>query len=157
MISAEDMIDVARQIAQGMMAAHQQNILHRDLKPDNILVRKEGNSWLVKIIDFGLAMRKQTIETSMAARPAGNTILTDSVAGTVKYAPPEQMGEMRVVRPGTYSDVFSFGKMCCYAMFKTTEPKDRHWNSVAESLRTRPEKHARPVPGRRTATSPAEF
>jgi hypothetical protein len=43
-ISTEDMIAVARQVADGMQAAHQQNILHRDLKPDNILVRKEGSN-----------------------------------------------------------------------------------------------------------------
>jgi formylglycine-generating enzyme required for sulfatase activity/tRNA A-37 threonylcarbamoyl transferase component Bud32 len=136
MLSVEDMLLIARQIAQGMLAAHQQGILHRDIKPDNMLIRKEGSTWKVKIIDFGLALRKQTIETSMAARSAGNTILSDSVAGTVKYAPPEQMGEMKGVKPGPYSDVYSFGKMCCYAMFKTTEPKDRHWKAVPESIRT---------------------
>jgi len=133
-ISLKDMIVVARQIAQGMQAAHQQNILHRDLKPDNILVRKEGSDWQVKIIDFGLAMRKQTIETSMAARSAGNTILGDSVAGTIKYAPPEQMGEMKGVKPGPYSDVYAFGKMCCYALFRTTEPRRRELASIPENL-----------------------
>ena len=43
-LSPEDLLVVARQIAQGMQAAHQQGILHRDLKPDNVLVRKEGKS-----------------------------------------------------------------------------------------------------------------
>ena len=134
--SPEDLLLVARQIAQGMQAAHQQGILHRDLKPDNILVRKEGNVWQVKIIDFGLALRRQTIEMSMAARSSGHTILSDSVAGTLKYAPPEQMGELRGVKPGPYSDVYAFGKTCCYALFKTTEPKDRHWKTVSDSIRT---------------------
>ena len=133
-LSADDLLVVARQIAQGMLTAHQQDILHRDLKPDNVLVRKEGPNWKVKIIDFGLALRKQTIETSMAARSAGNTILSDSVAGTVKYAPPEQMGEMKGVKPGPYSDVYAFGKMCCYALFKTTEPKRRQWSEIPEEL-----------------------
>jgi serine/threonine protein kinase len=133
-LSAEDLLVIARQIAQGMLAAHRQNILHRDLKPDNVLVRKEGSTWKVKIIDFGLAMRKQTIETSMAARSAGNTILSDSVAGTVKYAPPEQMGEMKGVKPGPYSDVYSFGKMCCYALFRTTEPRRRQWAEISDDL-----------------------
>ena len=117
-----------------MRAAHEHGILHRDIKPDNILVRKDGSTWKVKIIDFGLALRKQTIETSMAARSAGDTILSSSVAGTVKYAPPEQMGEMKGVKSGPYSDVFSFGKMCCYAMFKTTEPKRRQWSEIPEEL-----------------------
>jgi len=133
-ISADDIISVAWQIAQGMQAAHQQNILHRDLKPDNLLVRKEGSTWKVKIIDFGLALRKQTIETSMAAGAAGSTILGDSVAGTIEYAPPEQMGKLKGVKPGTYSDVYAFGKMCCYAMFNTTEPKNRHWTAIPKEL-----------------------
>jgi serine/threonine protein kinase len=135
-ISPRDFIAVADQIAEGMYAAHQKNVLHRDLKPDNVLVRKEGPKWKVKIIDFGLALRKQTIETSMAVRSAGNTALGDSVAGTVKYAPPEQMGELRGVKAGPYSDVYSFGKLCCFALFKTTEPKDRHWKTVPDSMRT---------------------
>ncbi len=49
-----------------MKAAHDRGILHRDLKPDKVLVRKNGAQWEVKIIDFGLALRKQTIEASMA-------------------------------------------------------------------------------------------
>lgn len=134
-ISSEDLIVVARQVAAGIQAAHQKNVLHRDLKPDNILVRKEGSNWKVKIIDFGLALRKQTIETSMAVRSARDTVLSNSVAGTIKYAPPEQLGEMKGVKPGPYSDVYSFGKTCCYAMFRTTEPKDRHWKTVSDSIR----------------------
>ncbi|MBV9125966.1 MAG: hypothetical protein JO112_21655, partial [Planctomycetes bacterium] len=91
--------------------------------------------WPTRVIDFGLALRRQTIETSMAARSAGDTILSDSVAGTLKYAPPEQMGELRGVKPGPYSDVYAFGKTCCYVLFRTTEPKDRHWKTVPEDLR----------------------
>jgi len=133
-IAADEIISVARQIAQGMWAAHQSSILHRDLKPDNVLIRKEGDQWKVKIIDFGLALRKQTIETSMAAGATGNTILGDSVAGTIEYAPPEQMGKLKGVKPGPYSDVYAFGKVCCYAMFKTTEPKNRHWTVIPKEL-----------------------
>ena len=134
-ITPEEMILVALQVAEGMHAAHQNNIFHRDLKPDNILVRKEGRNWKVKIIDFGLAMRKATIETSIAARGDGETIIGNSVAGTIKYAPPEQMGELKGVKPGAYSDVYSFGKVFCYALFKTTDPKERNWKEVTENIR----------------------
>lgn len=134
-LKIEDLLVIARQIAQGMRFAHQKNILHRDLKPDNVLVHKEGNSWKVSIIDFGLALRRRTIEKTRAAHLAGKTMLGGSVAGTLKYAPPEQMGELGGVKPGPYSDVYSFGKLCCFALFKTTEPIERHWSTVPESIR----------------------
>jgi formylglycine-generating enzyme required for sulfatase activity/tRNA A-37 threonylcarbamoyl transferase component Bud32 len=142
-LSPAQLLAVARPIAEGMQAAHARDVLHRDLKPDNVLVRKEGERWLVKVIDFGLALRRQTIETS-AARAAGEeTILSKSVAGTIRYAPPEQMGRLRdgkgrPVPVGPYSDVFAFGKLCCYALFKTTEPKSRHWDSSPEHLAWKP-------------------
>jgi len=125
---------VAAQVARGMQAAHSQRIYHRDLKPANVLVRKEGDQWKVKVIDFGLALRSQTIETSMARASSHESVQGRSVAGTVQYAPPEQMGRLPGIKPGPYSDVYAFGKTCCYALFKTTEPKSRHWASVPKEL-----------------------
>ena len=63
-LNLEQLLAMAVQVAEGMRAAHAQGVLHRDLKPANLLVRKEGNLWKVKIIDFGLALRQQTVETS---------------------------------------------------------------------------------------------
>ncbi|MBX9678916.1 MAG: protein kinase [Gemmataceae bacterium] len=133
-LSWEQLQIVATQIAEAMQAAHAKRILHRDLKPANVLVRKEGDRWAVKVIDFGLAMRRETIETSIAARSAGKTILAESVAGTVKYAPPEQMGKLKGVRPGPYSDVYAFGKLCFFALFRTTEPKNRHLDAIPREM-----------------------
>src|SRR5207244_2844264 len=110
----------------------QQRILHRDLKPDNVLIRKEGDSWNVKIIDFGLAFRPDTIETSKGNNE--DSIRGGSVAGTLKYAPPEQTGELKGVKPGPYSDVFAFGKTCFYALFKTTQPRRRQLDSLPHNL-----------------------
>jgi tRNA A-37 threonylcarbamoyl transferase component Bud32 len=129
-----DLIEVATQVARGMQAAHGQGVLHRDLKPANVLVRKEGGRWQVKVIDFGLALRKSTVETSMAVCSAGHTVLSDSVAGTVQYAPPEQLGRLPGVKVGPHSDVYAFGKTCCHALFRTTEPKSRHWASLPEEF-----------------------
>lgn len=124
-LTPEDLVVVGRLIAQGLQAAHQQKILHRDLKPDNVLVRKEGSDWKVKIIDFGLAKIRSTDPT-----------VVNRLEGTAKYSPPEQTGELKGVKPGPYSDVYSFGKTCCYALFKTTEPKDRNWKTVPENIGT---------------------
>jgi formylglycine-generating enzyme required for sulfatase activity/tetratricopeptide (TPR) repeat protein len=128
-----DLLAVAGQVAAGIGEAHSRGILHRDLKPDNILVHREGG-WRVKVIDFGLALRRQTVETSMARGSEGDTVLGRSVAGTVLYAPPEQMGHLPGIKPGPYSDVYAFGKTCCYALFRTTEPKSRHWAGIPREL-----------------------
>ncbi len=134
-LSPPQLVAVAREVGSGMREAHARGILHRDLKPANVLVRKEGERWLVKIIDFGLALRRQTIEASMAAGPAGDTVLSQSVAGTLQYAPPEQLGRLPGVKAGPYSDVYAFGKLCCYALFKTTEPRSRHFDTLTAELR----------------------
>jgi formylglycine-generating enzyme required for sulfatase activity/serine/threonine protein kinase len=130
----EELLPIALEIARAMQAAHTQGVLHRDLKPDNILVRREGSAWQVKIIDFGLALHRQAIETSLAITSA-RTVLTESVAGTLQYAPPEQLGRLPQVKPGPYSDVFSFGKLCCYVLFRNTEPRSRQLNTLPDPLR----------------------
>ncbi len=97
------LLDVAVQIADGLAAAHAGGILHRDLKPDNILVTREGR---VKVLDFGLAK-------SLIARPAGDVTLTmgvtdpGTVVGTVNYMSPEQARGEANLTP--QSDQFSFG------------------------------------------------
>ena len=65
----QDLLAIAQQIAAALQEAHRKNIYHRDLKPDNILVRKTDKGWQVRLIDFGLAVRMQAVSNSMA-RPA---------------------------------------------------------------------------------------
>ncbi len=88
-----DMVEsLAGQIAQGLAAAHEQGVVHRDVKPGNILITKGG---LTKIVDFGLA---KTTDLSMTR--------TGSVLGTVAYLSPEQLDG------GTAdhrSDIWAFG------------------------------------------------
>jgi formylglycine-generating enzyme required for sulfatase activity/tetratricopeptide (TPR) repeat protein len=143
-LSVEALLTVARQVADGMHAAHQKDVLHRDLKPDNVLVRLHpgepgpsapGGLFQVKVIDFGLALRRPVIETSLGHAGNGDTVQSGSVLGTMRYAPPEQKGELPGVRPGRYSDVYAFGKLCCFALFKTTEPRLRHLNALPAPLR----------------------
>jgi formylglycine-generating enzyme required for sulfatase activity/tRNA A-37 threonylcarbamoyl transferase component Bud32 len=133
-LSTEALLSVAGQVARGLQAVHAQKVWHRDLKPANVLVQPEGQTWQVKVIDFGLALRRQTIETSLGDRTPAQSILGSSVAGTLLYAPPEQMGQRPDVPLGPYSDVYAFGKTCCYALFQTTEPKRRHWDKISAEL-----------------------
>ena len=93
-------LDIGAQIAEGLAAAHGAGITHRDLKPDNVMVTKDGR---VKILDFGLAKVKgpQGSEES-------RTAVSDpgAVMGTVGYMSPEQVRAQAV---DGRSDIFSLG------------------------------------------------
>ena len=101
-IPARKAIDYAVQTARGLAAAHEKQLVHRDLKPDNIFILGDGR---LKILDFGLARQAVGAEISAAETVAA---LTDpgTVMGTVGYMAPEQ------VRGGPVdarTDLFAFG------------------------------------------------
>jgi formylglycine-generating enzyme required for sulfatase activity/tRNA A-37 threonylcarbamoyl transferase component Bud32 len=129
-----DVLPIAHQVAAGMVEAHRHDILHRDLKPDNVLVRQEGGAWAVKVIDFGLALRREQVAVSLLTADTFSA-LGGSVVGTLKYAPPEQRGDLLNVAPCPASDVYAFGKLCCHALFGTTEPRSRQLKTVPDELR----------------------
>jgi predicted Ser/Thr protein kinase len=99
------LLDVSGQVADGLAAAHARGLVHRDLKPQNVLVTKEGR---VKILDFGLAKQGQPpiegLEGPAGAEPSLTT--PGAIVGTVGYMSPEQArGEAADYR----SDQFSLG------------------------------------------------
>ena len=102
-LSAERLLDVARQLADGLAKAHATGIVHRDLKPENVMVGEDG---LVKILDFGLAKFSTpawAIDSEMAtlARTRHGMLI-----GTVEYMSPEQASGKSA---DSRSDQFSLG------------------------------------------------
>lgn len=136
-IPLQDVLNLAHPVAEGLQAAHARGILHRDVKPANLLIRREGQGgsvrWQVKLIDFGLALRQSTVQSTTKNPEAMNrTKAGSSIAGTLDYAPPEQMGRLPGVHLGPYSDVYGFAKTCCFALFQTPQPTFQHWRQVGE-------------------------
>jgi len=152
-LALPDFLAIAVPAARGMRAVQARGVFHRDLKPDNVLVLKKGERWNMRIIDFGLAVRGRVVRTSVNRPVSERNYLGAGVAGTAKYAPPEQMGELPDMAVGPYSDVYAFGKLCLYMLFKTTEPKDRHWKTLPaearDGLRELLEKCTEHLPGDR--------
>ncbi len=131
-LSVEAATAVARQVAAGLAAAHGKGILHRDVKPANLLVSlNRGGDGAVKLIDFGLALRRTGRETMLAS---SRTLAGSSIAGTLDYAAPEQMGKLPGVAVSPASDVYGFARTCCYALFQTPQPLMRHWRSLPADL-----------------------
>ncbi|MFH1446116.1 MAG: protein kinase [Chloroflexota bacterium] len=92
-LSIEEVLKSAIQIAEGLNAAHKKDIVHRDIKSDNIMLTHEG---LVKIMDFGLAKLKGVSKLTK----------TGTTVGTMQYMSPEQAQGIDVDQR---SDIFSFG------------------------------------------------
>ncbi len=128
-----ELLPIARTIAEALQSAHAQGILHRDVKPENVLVRQaENGSWRVKLIDFGLAVKQEAIEATVRASELPREC---TIAGTIDYAAPEQMGRLPGVPVGPYSDVYGFAKTCYFALLGTPEPDDTERASLEERWR----------------------
>ncbi len=94
-LTFEETLNIAIQLADGLEKAHQQQVIHRDIKPDNIMISASG---VLKIMDFGLAKIK------------GQDRLTEEGVsmGTIDYMSPEQISEHEIDHR---SDIFSFGTL----------------------------------------------
>ena len=104
-LSISETIDIMCQLTDGLSSAHDSYIIHRDIKPQNIMILDDG---MVKITDFGIAM----------AVNASDLTQTNSVMGSVHYLPPEQAsGRGSTIK----SDIYSLGIML-YEMLAGTMP-----------------------------------
>lgn len=108
-------IDIAIQVASALSAAHAANVIHRDIKPDNIIIRPDG---IAKILDFGLAKLTERRSETEAMTVAEHKTNPGMIMGTVGYLSPEQArGKVADER----SDIFSFGAML-YQMTTGKQP-----------------------------------
>ncbi len=100
-------LNIARQAALGLNAAHQLGIVHRDIKPDNILIVKQPDgSDLVKVLDFGIAKVR---EGAFDAGPGHNQTQTGMVLGTPQYISPEQAMGKRGEEVDGRADLYALG------------------------------------------------
>lgn len=105
-LSAKETISISIQMVTGLQAAHNQHIIHRDIKPQNIIISKDGK---VKVTDFGIARATTSTQT-----------ISTSVMGSVHYTSPEQ------ARGGVVdqkSDIYSIG-ITMYEMITGHVPFD---------------------------------
>ena len=92
-LTLPEVIDIMQQLTSAISCAHDSNIIHRDIKPQNVLIKEDG---IVKITDFGIAMALNSNELTQ----------TNSVMGSVHYLPPEQAnGKGATLK----SDIYSLG------------------------------------------------
>jgi len=128
-IPVDDALDYARQIAEGLEAAHAEGIVHRDLKPGNVMLSPTGK---IKVLDFGLAKIWQT-ETSDADLTHSPTLTADMtragvVLGTAAYMSPEQARGKPVDKR---TDIWAFG---CVLFEMLTGARCNRGETVSDTL-----------------------
>lgn len=101
----EEAIDIGKQICSGVAEAHRRGVIHRDIKPQNIIVKSDGS---IKILDFGIAIAKGSIQLTQA----------NNVMGSVHYLAPElAKGESATPQ----SDIYAIG-ICLFEMLTGDVP-----------------------------------
>ena len=111
-------IAIAKQVAEGLSAAHEVGVIHRDLKPENIMIAADATAF---IMDFGIA---RTVTGTGTATAMG------SVMGTLEYMSPEQAQGLTLDQR---TDIYSFG-LILYDMLTARQRVARHANPMSEMM-----------------------
>jgi serine/threonine protein kinase len=146
----DERLSLFQQVCHAVQHAHQKGVIHRDIKPNNVLVSTQDGQPLAKVIDFGIAKATQTPLTD-------KTLFTDfrQLIGTPAYMSPEQAeGSLDI---DTRSDVYSLGVLL-YELLAGSPPFDPHQlrsKSFSELQRTIREVEP-PTPSARISSLDAE-
>jgi len=126
-LDVKDALDYVLQTARGLEYAHSEGVIHRDIKPGNLLLDKRG---VVKILDMGLASMQETHSEESPQR--GNEFVTqeNQLLGTFDYMPPEQAEDARSV--DSRADIYALG--CTMYRLLTGRPPYRGDTSIKKII-----------------------
>lgn len=136
-LGLREILEIAAQAAAALNAAHSAGIIHRDVKPENIMLREDG---FVKVLDFGLAKLTETAEPDNDPDAVTQKLtLTHAgmIIGTASYMSPEQMRGLALV--DNRADIWSLG-VCLYEMLAGFQPfkGETMSDTVAAVLKSEP-------------------
>jgi serine/threonine protein kinase len=141
-LSVAESLQIARQIAEALEAAHETGIVHRDLKPANVTITHGDH---VKVLDFGLARMRGSAggELDVSNSPTAMRTTAGVILGTAAYMSPEQTNGKEADRA---SDVWAFGCVL-YEMLTGHRafPGDTASEIIASVLRSEPDWHQLPA------------
>jgi hypothetical protein len=123
-LNERELRELAERIGSGLMAAHDQGVIHRDLSPDNVVL-PDGEANQAKLVDFGIAKVLRD----------GESTLSQGFKGKLAFASPEQMGFFDG-EIGTASDFFSLGLLLCAAAVGRRLDMGKNFATAVDARRT---------------------
>ncbi|MCC7392657.1 SUMF1/EgtB/PvdO family nonheme iron enzyme [Candidatus Sumerlaeota bacterium] len=134
-LTVKDLAIILRSACEGLAHAHENGIVHRDIKPHNIMVEQRARGkWRVKIMDFGIAHADANAQMTMMNNQEQLTV-TGQAIGTPSYMSPEQIRGSGV---SAKSDIYSMGCVIFYVFTRTTPFQGTGFTVAASHLSDAP-------------------